>query len=245
MKRILSILLAICTLLTLCGCSSSGNNGTKIEGNGYKSAEKAALAFAEALQSGDVRKILSTFAMETYVDSMDMEEYLSATGPYMVSTGLVSSDDYSKEIRLIQRQYDIARYFGYLYINYTEFGMPENMAPVSNRDMKPYDEFIEAMTVEDWENILGEMEIGDVLTLGEVLPDEDTEEMDDRLKAIAKQYGCDNVVPLAVEVTLDGVEYYLCVNVANYDGTWYNLKLIGVIGSMLGADSTSCGLVER
>lgn len=245
MKKILAILLAICTLLTLCGCSSSGNNGTKIEGNGYKSAEKAALAYAEALRSGDVRKILSTFAMETYVDSMDMEEYLYASGHYVYSMGLVSSDDYAKEIRLSQRQYDITRMLGYLYINYTEFGFTENMMPVSSRDMKPYDEFIEAMTVEDWDNILGKMKIGDVLTLGEVLPDEDMEEMDDRLKAIAKQYGCDNVVPLAVEVTLDGVEYYLCVNVANYDGTWYNFQLGGLIATLLRADPTSIGLVER
>lgn len=251
MKKILAILLAVCMLLSLCGCAKagkSGDNGATIEGNGFKSAEKAALAYAEALRTGDVRKILSTFAMETYVDSMNIEEYLRASGVYYFDTntmGLVSSDDYSKEIRLIGRQYDIARQLGYLYMNHTEFGIPEGWQPVPWSKIEPYDEFAEAMTVEDWYEILADMEIGDVLTLGEILPDRDKEQMAEALKRSAERYGCDKMVPLAVEVTIDGVDYYLCVDVADYDGIWYNCQMFGTIASMLGADSTSCGLVER
>lgn len=252
MKRILAILLAVSMLLSLCGCAKagkSGDNGASIEGNGFKSAEKAALAYAEALRTGDVRKILSTFAMETYVDSMNMEEHLYANGGFYPSSsttmGLVSSDDYSKEIRLIGRQYEIARQLSHLYIDHTEFGIPEDWQPVAWSKIEPYDEFVEAMTVEDWYEILADMEIGDVLTMGELLPDRDTEEMAEILENMAKQSGCDKLVPLAVEVTLDGVDYYLCVDVADYDGTWYNCRVFGMIAMLQGADSAFCGLVER
>lgn len=251
MKKFVSILLVICTLLALCGCSKDSNDeednvSSTVEGKGFKSPEKAILAYAEALQSGDVKKILSTFAMETYVENLDMEEYLHQVSSYVISMGLVSDDDYSREIRLVQRQYDIARQFGYLYINHTEAGFSENGQPVSIREeYETADKFIDAMTAEDWAEILEEMEIGDVLEDKDIIPDKLTEGYYDNLERLADRYGCDEIVPLAVEITLDGEDYYLCVNVANYDGTWYNLAPMGMIGTMLGVDSMSCGLVER
>lgn len=255
MRKFASILLVICTLLALCGCSKDSNDeednvSSTVEGKGFKSPEKAILAYAEALQSGDVKKILSTFAMETYVENLDMEEYLHQVSSYVISMGLVSGDDYSREIRLVQRQYDITRLLGYLYMNHSERGIPENLEPVpvppsSRSEYETMDEFIDDMTVEDWAEILEEMEIGDVLEDKDIIPDKLTEGYYDNLERLADRYGCDEIVPLAVEITLDGKDYYLCVNVANYDGTWYNLAPMGMIATVLGADSMSCGLVER
>ena len=252
MKKILSILLLICTLLALCGCSKDEEPqaSATIEGSGFKSPEKAILAYAEALQSGDVKKILSTFAMETYVDNMDMGEYLAHTGLYVLSDGLVSEDDYSREIRLVKRQADIAWKLGYLYIKHTEAGFPENGQPVpvppsSHSAYETMDDFIDAMTVEDWAEILEEMEIGDVLEDKDIIPDKLNESYYENLERMAVRYGCDEIVPLAVEITLDGVDYCLCTDVACYDGKWYNLSLGGTIAIMLGADAMSCGLVER
>lgn len=252
MKKFVSILLVICTLLALCGCSKDSNDeednvSSTVEGKGFKSPEKAILAYAEALQSGDVREILSTFAIESYVDNLDMEEYLQQVSSYVISMGLVSDDDYSREIRLVQRQYDIARQLGYLYINHTEAGFSENGQPVSIRkEYETADKFIDAMTAEDWAEILEEMEIGDILTFEDVLPERaGDKQLMELLEHRADQYGCDEIVSLVVEITLDGVDYYLCADVANYDGKWYILSPIGVIGTMLGALSMSCGLVER
>lgn len=248
MKRFFAILLVICTLLALCGCSKSesAKSSDTIEGRGFKSAEKAILAYAEALQSGDVKEILSTFAIETYVDNMDMEAYLEQTGAYMLSDGLVSEDDYSREIRLIKRQSDIAWKLGYLYINHTEAGFPENGQLVSIRkEYETADKFIDAMIVEDWAEILEEMEIGDVLTAEDIIPDKLTEDYFKHLERQADIYGYDEIIPLAIEITLDGVDYYLCADAACYDGTWYIQNISGMIGTMLGANTMSCGLVER
>ena len=253
MKKLVCILLVICTLFSLCGCSKdkkeTAASGT-IEGKGYKSPEKAILAYAESLQSGDVKKILSTFAIETYVDKMDMGAYLSATAAYSVSTGLVSSDDYSREIRLVQRQYQITQQLGYMYINHTEAGFPEKLQPIpvppaKSSEYGTIDAFIEDMTVEDWDEILEEMEIGDVRTDADLIRDNLTAAYYDNLDRRAAQYGCDEIVPLAIEITLDGVDCYLCADVACYGGKWYILFPSGTLGAILGVDAMSCGLVER
>ena len=63
MKKILTFLLALALCAGLCACGAG-----KVEGRGYGSPEEAVLAYAEALQAGDVKKILKTFAIETYVE---------------------------------------------------------------------------------------------------------------------------------------------------------------------------------
>ena len=251
MKKILSILLVICTLLALCGCGKDSEDDTNtgssatIEGSGFKSPEKAILAYAEALQSGDVREILSTFAVETYVDSLDMEAYLDQSGSYMISQGLVSEDDYSREIRLVKRQYELTQLLSYLYLFHSQTGV--SYEPISPRG-DPYEnasDLIDALTVEDWMEILEDMEIGDVLTAEDIIPDKISDGYTKNLENLCVRYGCDELFPLAVEITLDGEDYYLCVDVACYDGKWYNLSMNGIIGIMLGAGSDTGYLAER
>ncbi len=52
----------------------SGNTGS-YEGAGYATPEEAVQAYITARQAGDVSAMLSTFAIETYVDSYDAEAF--------------------------------------------------------------------------------------------------------------------------------------------------------------------------
>lgn len=254
MKKILAILLVICTLLALCGCSKDSGEAqdesvsgasVTLEGKGFKSPEKAAHAYAEALQSGDVREILSTFAIETYVDNLDMEKHLSASGAYVISMGPVGDDGYCQDIRLIQRQYQICNILSYLYASHSNCTM--DGAPISFRK-DPYEtpaDLMEDLVVEDWMKILKNMEIGDVIPAEDIVPDMMSESYYDNLDRQADHYGCDEVIPLAVEITLDGVDYYLCVDVACYDDNWYNLTAGGMLSVILNAGTDTGYLVER
>ena len=42
--------------------------GLRFEGEGYESPEEAVAAYLEAMRNGDVAGMLSTFAIETYVE---------------------------------------------------------------------------------------------------------------------------------------------------------------------------------
>ena len=66
------LMLVFGLVLTLGSC---GKKAT-IEGKGYNSPEEVIVAYAEALKSGDMAKIMAVHAVETYVDRYDLEEYL-------------------------------------------------------------------------------------------------------------------------------------------------------------------------
>lgn len=254
MKKILAILLVICTLLALCGCSKDSGEeqdesvsgaSVTLEGKGFKSPEKAAQAYAEALQSGDVREILSTFAIETYVENMSVEDYIAYTGAYSLTSGPAGDDSYCQEIRMVQRQNQICTILTSLYMYHSSYGVVSAPIPYRNDPYGTPAELMEDLVVEDWMKLLKKMEIGDVLSAEDLMPDKISDGYISNLETRAEYYGCDEIVPLAVEITLDGVDYYLCVDAACYDGKWYNLSPNGTIGAMMGAGQDTGYLVER
>ena len=72
MKKLIVCLLALCLLLPAAWAEEF-----RYEGDGYATADEAAVAYANAFARGDVMGMLSTFAVESYVDHFDSEAYLS------------------------------------------------------------------------------------------------------------------------------------------------------------------------
>lgn len=244
MRRILTLLLVVCIALSLCAC---GKGGT-IEGKGYKTPEEALLAYAEALKTGDVDKILATFAVETHVKNFDMKAYLDYVGAYTKGLEYILNpvDTFSQETAVIQRQYFITRQVSYM-CGYVALGEAwENPITISeNGDYKSASKFLSKMD-QDWMDILSELEIGDIVE-PENLVDEDMWETTENklLRKRAKYLGCDEIVPLALEIELDGEDYYLCMDVVCYEGKWYNYTQNGILGSMMGTSAYSGGLIEQ
>ena len=214
----------------------------KVEGDGFSNPEEAILAYAKALQHGDVQEILSTFAIETYVESYDLAAATENTGAYSVASVpfLPASDIYTAELNRILWQGSITKNLSYLYLSFTDvefLGQPISF----NGD--PYDtpeQLVEALTNPDWMQTLSDMEIGAVRTFEDLFGSSDK-----ILTAVEnrKQYlGCDELVPLAVEIMLDGQTYYLCTDAASYNGSWYNCNPFGMIAVYLGASLTDGGL---
>lgn len=251
MKRICALLLVLCMAVSLCACG----NGGKIEGKGFETPEEALLAYAEALKTGDVDKILATFAVETHVENFNMEEYIDFLAAYPMGGeySLSPIDAFTKETGVIHRQYKITNQLSWMY-RYIAFGeeLDSNVITVNkNGEYKSASKFLKDLEIEDWMDILSEMEIGDVLE-PEDLADEDliNEDLWDKtedilLKRQEKYLGCDEVTGLALEIELDGEDYYLCPDLACYNGKWYMLTQLGQLASHMGAPTLSGGLVER
>lgn len=243
MKRILACILMLCMLATLCSCGKPN----QIEGKGFDSPEAAITAYAEAMKTGDVDKILATFAVETYVENFDTEKYLDTIGMYSVySVPLDSIDAYTQSLSLIQRQYDISRNLTYMYLS---LGNVEDFTRPVSFHGDPYDDagdLLDDLMVDDWMDMMAEMEIGDVLELKDLPIDENAEEfLKKNLRNREKYLGCDDFVTLAVEVEIDSEDYYLCVDLACYDGKWYNAVPYGMLASLMGAPATCGGLVPE
>lgn len=261
MKRTIVFLLIVSMLAVLCGCGKAmpGQEEPKqesmptretapnqapaaIEGPGFDTPEDAILAYAGALQKGDVQEILSTFAVETYVDNFDLSAYLENTGAYTVAVQqpIPSSDAYTRELNLIARQYHITRNLTYMYMG---LGKVENyVAPIPfNGD--PYEEpaqLVAALVNDNWMDTLAKLETGRVLRLEDLF--DKSGQMNASLEGQRKSLNCEELVPLALEVTIDSQRYYLCVDAACYNGRWYNCNFFGTIGAYLGADALHGGL---
>ena len=57
----------------------------RLEGAGYDTPEEAVLAYIDAMNRGNVADMLSTFAVESYIDHMDSELYLEYTKKFRTS----------------------------------------------------------------------------------------------------------------------------------------------------------------
>lgn len=261
-QKIISLLIA-CVLLVLCGCNAvspsreeSAQNQetnpnqevvivqapTTVEGPGFDSGEEAILAYARALQKGDVQEILSTFAIETYVDKYDLTAWIENSGTYTISAQqpIPSSDEYTMGLNRIGRQYNITKNLTYMYMT---LGKVENFVSPIIFNGEPYDkpsELVDDMVIYNWMDMLAKMEIGSVLRFEDLF--QDVEQVNRALENYKRYLNCQELIPLAVELTIDGEQYYLCVDVACYDGRWYNCNFFGTIGVYLGADALGGGL---
>lgn len=232
MKKSLTFLLALTLCVGLCACGAG-----KVEGRGYGSPEEAVLAYAEALQAGDVKKILKTFAIETYVDNFDLEERVERMRVYSrASDGLpLAGDSYSREVNLIDRQAKITRNLYYLYLGVALEWDEEVMISLAGGEYSDAEDMVDALTLDDWSDILADMRFDDdFIYLDDILEEGPAERSEEVLKENRKTYGCDKIETLALEIELDGEDMYLCMDVACYDGKWYCLTQGGMIGSLMG-----------
>lgn len=244
MKKVIAFLLVGCIMMLLCSC---GRTSATVEGPGFDSPEEAALAYANALKKGDVNGILAVFAIETYVEKYDLEEYLDYVRAFFITNGILgidSDDSYTMGISLIERQYQITKNLTYLYLTLGELN---NFTAPITLNGKPYNDasdFMNDLVIDNWMDMMAEMEINDVLEAGE-LPVDVNAGLVDTLERQEKYLNCDELVAMAVEITIDGDDYYLCVDVACYDGKWYNCTPMGMLSVLLGEAATCGGLVAR
>ena len=264
MKKAIIWMLILCMLFSLCGCDpstygkqspnteSSAANQTnamdqdldKVEGSGYASPEEAILAYAQALKQADVDEIIATFAIETYVEHFDLTAYIENTGVYSygISQPIPSADAYTAELNRVARQYQISKNLTNMYMS---MGKVENFFTPITFNGDPYgkpSELVDDLVIYNWMDMLSKLEIGQVLTVDDLALD--SEGLSKTLENQKKYLCCDELVPLAVELTMDGEDYFLCVDLACYDGIWYNCNPMGMLGMLMDADVLSGGLVS-
>lgn len=246
MKKIIALLLTLCLVLSLGAC---GGKAT-VEGKGYDTPEEAIVAYAEALKSGDMAKIMAVHAVETYVDRYDLEEYIDKVRVYnnAMDCPMPNTDAHTRQMNIVFRQNTIARQQQYLYL-YVAFGEPYEPVPITvheNGDYTSTSKFLRELTQEEWLEILAEMEVGDVGDYRDVDIEKDTWKNTQKkvYSDMEKYLGCDEVTGLALEITLDGEDYYLCADLVCYGGKWYVYKVGSTIGSLASADNMT-GLLPR
>lgn len=245
--------LLLCSVLLATGVVSVGKKRT-IEGNGYKTPEAAAQAYLDALQEADVSKMISTFAVETYVQNYDFEASIDIYNIYLYNLEaqrMPTTTDLGVELNTIQRQNEIG---ASVFLQYATLFMKDldlqNITQFFIDETEKKDEFIEEMSDEKYIALLASMNVKEFYTpddlikmdiLGENFKSDMHKE---NIKKQIKVNGVSEIVSLAALVTIDGEDYYICMDIAKYGDKYYMLALGGQIAIYVGVISTIGGVIK-
>lgn len=227
-----------------------------IEGVGFDTPEEAAVAYLEAMKAGDVGQILSTFAVETYVDNFDFAGMINYYKSYSFSyqQRLDTIDTYTRALNIGKRTSDLYEALTRQYVYLSDEEMADrvwNMISISESyegaEYAYPEDFIDELMNQEWLSKLSKMEIGEVYSRDEIfyLMDFDEEKEEHYFEYIGREcwkYGCEDITDLAVEFQLDGENYCLIMQVACYGDKWYNQSLYGYFSSIFGLSTMNAGM---
>ena len=263
--KILSLVLV--SALLLCGCGSTKDPAENdalspttepkaytLEGAGFDSPDDAVLAYLDAMRHGDVNKMISTFAIESLVDNYNIVADFERTNTYTTNNTypFQGDDAYTRSILLFKRQAQLnhtlmCQYFNLNIKDPSIIGYQMNSSAFDEFGYDTPEEFFDDLTNPDWMDILADMTYGAPLTqeqLHDILPDRYWEDMDrieqniEQKKAI---FGYDDYASVAVKVHFNENDYYFFMDVACYNGKWYNFEHGGIMALMLGVSIYDAG----
>ncbi len=199
------------------------------EGRGFHSPEDAISAYLEALQDCDPEAMRQTFAIETYAKNFDADEFWSDNYYQAGDSSYIripTDVELGYELAVQQRcaslsENIIAPFFmaseGAFNSGEDFHNATYNYGRVTTLDENDeIEEFIEAHRRSEYEPILKGMKILDIYEEDE---DDYTEYYRDNA---ARWYGADDFRFYIAEVEVDGMKCIFSMQIACYDGKWYN-----------------------
>lgn len=209
---------------------------TKHEGKGFTCPEDAVEAYLDAMNRGDVDEMISTFAIESFVDNYDVDKYLKAVKSFSPSYAYIIPI-YGGYARSLSINYRYSILAGLLYTSYIEKSTALNGEPIRVIDADGRQMITEMFSSSLANNLLGNM--SNISFINPSL-------LDKRIEAIfplvnttryADYYGAEDFTCIAALFTLNEEEALQLMSCAKYGGRWYNLELGG--GNSLAALSVS------
>lgn len=222
--------------------------GAFFEGEGFKTPEEAIIAYVEAFSAADVEKMLSTFAIETYVSNYDFEkdvERFTAYLPHMEQK-MSAKSEYAQTlntyIRIGHLTENIQNQYFYAVLptdSPLANGMPVMVSDFSGGASKIDEEMSNPDYLEKLKTIKNI----------EIVNSEETEKaeifMKQQSEMLQEVYGTDEIEYLCAQFEMDGEQYLICMDVFCYDGAWYNGTFNGTVGSLMGIPNNQGGIMRK
>ena len=250
-KKPFPVIIIVCILLV---ASLAGNFvllrdllfTPKYEGKGFDSPEEAVTAYAKALSKGDVEEMISTFAVETYAENYDLEEYMEAVHSYSfnsLNTSLPNNSSYTQDVNVYSRIAMLRESIHKHY--YVLSGVPIHSVPLifdPSTYEEEIEEFLDQLDSTDFDKELSRMETGDIL---------EPSDFEVNRKDLKQSYayysylGADELCDVVLEIEFYGEDYYLFMLTARYGDKWYNITPLSPLYSWLYGNPHHGGLAEQ
>jgi len=247
-KRMLRSWVALC-LLAILACTPLLSYAERIyEGPGWASPEDAILFYLEGLKEQDLEKMISAFAVETYIDHFDLEMQLERIRAYNMAMvpRLPNSHDLLRAINVEARKNEIVQTVLWqmttICLPERDFSMTTSF-PKEDADENSMTAFVEAL-----ENAFAAVDF-DTLQHKLFIPPERINEryMSEQNQAnivrSCAPFGVDEAHSVVALFTVDGKFCVLCCDVARYGDRWFMFRPGGNIANLLGLPLLNGGVV--
>ena len=249
-SMIIAAVLAVALVLSLLGVIPSlnilgGSKSGRVEGNGFDTPEEAVEAYIKALNNGDIDGMISTFAIESYVDNFDTKAHIERNGafvpnmPFSCAYELSDGSDFDRDIRINVRRasiiYQLYRMIGQQIVHHNS----QVVGPLEGKDL---DDFMKKIEKSDFLNDWKEMELIEFVEPEDVCELFSSDKNQEHLEAQTKPYCCEEIAEVCALVELDGEEYYQFAQCGMYDGKWYIITPISYVASLEGLSVDYWGL---
>lgn len=195
------------------------------EGAGFDTPNEAAKAYLESLKEYDIDQMISTFAVESYVDGYDFLANLERDMGYRLMSVLFNLpvvNEFSREINIQSWKKEVAGDIAAQYSSlFTVYGLHDDAGELNLASIK----------------VLGSIP---AKTLLERYPSATAESL---MKQWAKLSGAQQVDSSILVFELNGSKYCLFTDAIKYNGRWYNWKLGGFMSGCLGYSYSLMGIV--
>ena len=199
----------------------SGETAGRLEGEGFASPEEAVMAYIEAMNRGDVRGMLSTFAFESLTERADTWACLDRTGYF--SAKMIEGADVPYINEYIR---SLSAYVRYGKVTSTLLGYYMKTAtwtdaPMQLKEPEDVTAFLEQIRQSPLYELAGNVEFDiwldpEILTDGVILGQ-------GALANSAAVYGGDDITEVAALIRIKGRNALQTMQCIRYGDRWYNL----------------------
>lgn len=219
--------------------------GAKVEGVGYDSPEECVEAYIDAVNEGNVDKMFSTFAIESYVDGFDTKADLERVqcfapfAPMNQCYELSDGNDFDRDVRIQVRMAGLTRG---LYTMICLQTVHHNGTAIGLKG-QDINNFMNNMRAEDYFNAWRDMKFVEFIAPEAICSAYNNENVRKNMATIANVYGCDELTDVCALVEIRGEKYYQFAECGKYNGKWYIINCHGTLASLMGASLDYWGIV--
>lgn len=238
MKRIGLFLLVVCLLMPCAALTEP----VRYEGAGCETPEKAVRLYLDGAKEGDLQKMLSAFAIETYVQHYDLEAQLKRLRTYTFGqeVKLANSNDLFTAINVEGRKSNIVQS---ILLQTWSLAWPESdpFVPTQLKEDAEATAFVAGLRLDAWPMQKCEFRM---FIDPAVLNDKYSSEANlNNLQKRAAVLGADEIKSMVAVLSIDGKGFALGCDVMRYGERWYLCALHGNIAMLQGIASQWSGLM--
>ena len=218
-----------------------------IEGTGYGTPEEAATAYLEAFRGLDVDKMISAFAVESYIENSDFKAQLERVDAWMFTNNprIPVDNPLALDISIHRRQGEIASSIEmqYMTLFMRDSGVTEGTPIPFGGDQAALDSFISALSDPEYLQELKALQIVEFVDPSSLSEQYQEPANVSYLETLSKIYGADKIQSIAAQVEINGQDYLFCFDAIRYGDKWYLSSFTGNIGNILGVPVFSQGVI--